>query len=118
MYNRYIPNGATYRRVVVEDAPPAPPHRQEHRAAEAETQRTSDKALRLSDAPSHSISGEASRIFSVIKAQLSTLLNGFELGGLDTGDILLLLILLLVFLDGEDTELLITLGLALLLGLK
>ena len=38
--------------------------------------------------------------------------------GLDTGDVLLLLILLFLFLEGDDMELVITLGLLLLLGLE
>ena len=41
-----------------------------------------------------------------------------EADRLDTGDVLLLLILLFLFLEGDDTELLITLGLLLLLGLE
>lgn len=48
---------------------------------------------------------------------LSGLLRALRLEGLDTGDVLLLLILLLVFLEGDDLELVIALGLILLLGL-
>lgn len=117
MYNRYIPNGATYRRVVEEDAPPPPP-RSHGAGPAAPTKREPDKASHLSDAQAHGIQAEASKVLSNVKAQLSALLKGLELGGLDTGDILILLILLLLFLDGDDTELLITLGLVLLLGLK
>ena len=49
---------------------------------------------------------------------LGKLLRGLKLDGLDTGDVLLLLILLFLFLEGDDMELVITLGLLLLLGLE
>lgn len=48
---------------------------------------------------------------------LSGLLKNFKLDDLDTGDILLLLIILFLFIDGDDIELVITLGLLLLFGL-
>lgn len=52
---------------------------------------------------------------------LSQLLSGvkrhFSLSQLDTGDILLVLIILLLYLEGDSLELVITLGLMLLLGL-
>ena len=96
MYNRYIPNGASYTRVAEEDfpsdqsppqtAPPAPP-----------TEETGEKKT---------------------PSGLSKLLKGLKLDRLDTGDVLLLLILLFLFLEGDDTELLITLGLLLLLWLE
>ena len=46
---------------------------------------------------------------------LSGILNYFNLGDIDTGDILLLLILAVLFLEGEDEEMLIALGLLLIL---
>jgi len=51
------------------------------------------------------------------KKGLSALLKGLKLEDLDTGDVLLLLILLFLFLDDRENnlELLITLGLMLLL---
>ena len=52
------------------------------------------------------------------KTGLAGLLKGLKLEELDTGDILLLLILLFLFLEGDDLELIITLGLLLLLGLE
>lgn len=48
---------------------------------------------------------------------LSGLLKNFKLDDLDTGDILLLLIILFLFIDGDDIEMVITLGLLLLFGL-
>ena len=52
---------------------------------------------------------------------LSKLLAGlgkhFSLDSLDTGDILLVLIILFLYLEGDNLELVITLGLMILLGL-
>ena len=52
---------------------------------------------------------------------LSQLLDGvrkhFSLENFDTGDILLVLIILFLYLEGDNLELVITLGLMLLLGL-
>ena len=52
---------------------------------------------------------------------LTQLLDGlgkhFSLENIDTGDILLVLILLFLFLEGDNLELVITLGLMLLLDL-
>lgn len=96
MYNRYIPNGASYTRVVEEDAPPTqtvPP-----------------------DAPPPEPDAEAPESAKPASG-LGKLLRGLKLDGLDTGDVLLLLILLFLFLEGDDMELVITLGLLLLLGL-
>jgi len=96
MYNRYIPNGASYTRVVEEDAPPTqtvPP-----------------------DAPPPEPDAEAPESAKPASG-LGKLLRGLKLDGLDTGDVLLLLILLFLFLDDreDNLELLITLGLMLLL---
>ena len=46
---------------------------------------------------------------------LSGLLSRFRLDEMDTGDLLLLLIIFLLFKDGEDEEMLIALGLLLIL---
>ncbi len=89
MYNRYIPNGASYTRIAVEDGPTAAPPPAEREAAEPETR----------------------------SGGLTSLLKSLKLEKLDTGDVLLLLIILFLFLEGDDMELIITLGLMLLLGL-
>lgn len=93
MYNRYIPNGTAFTRIVEDDAPSpepsvSPPPEEEAREGAPEE-----------------------------KKGLASLLKGLKLDDLDTGDILLLLILLFLFLEGDDIELIITLGLMLLLGL-
>ena len=86
MYNRYIPNGASYTRIPQEDGPPAP-------------------AEIPPEAPKKKSGG------------LGELLKSLKLDQLDTWDVLLLLILLFLFLEGDDMELVITLGLVLLMGL-
>ena len=99
MYNRYIPNGAAYIRISEEDTPPFPPPSGPDARADTGVQPTSgaDPAK---------------------KSGLAGLLHTLKLDSLDTGDILLLLIILFLFLEGDDMELMITLGLLLLLGLS
>lgn len=61
--------------------------------------------------------GESFNLFGgeAKNAGLAGILKGLGLDALDSGDILLLLILLLIFLEGDNMELVITLGLMLLL---
>ena len=101
MYNRYIPNGTSYARVV-EDASP----RSEQAPAGAHRSRQEQEP----PPPRENAQGRAA-------SWLSSLLKRLQLEDLDTGDILLLLILLFLFIDGDDLELLITLALLILLGL-
>ena len=60
-------------------------------------------------------------LFREVSGGLTQLLDGlgkhFSLENIDPGDILLVLILLSLFLEGDNLELVITLGLMLLLGL-
>lgn len=111
MYNRYIPNGTAYTRVVEEDAPPfrQPEPEEPERSTTAEDQRA--------DAADRDTSAAAPPPVEGKKTGLAGLLHSLKLDTLDTGDILLLLILLFLFLEGDDMELIITLGLLLLLGL-
>ena len=102
MYNRYIPNGDSYTRIPMEDAPaPEPP-----------PARPPDPPEPPPPARKEPGSGQQAA------KGLSGLLKGLKLDSLDAGDVLLLLILLFLALEGDDNlELLITLGLILLLGL-
>ena len=100
MYNRYIPNGTAYTRVLEEDEPPRPLRPEPEPAAAAPS------------AP------EPAQPEPAKKTGLAGLLKGLKLEELDTGDILLLLILRFLCLEGDDLELIITLGLLLLLGLE
>lgn len=92
MYNRYIPDGGRYTRVVEDDGPPlAPPE--------------PPPSPPPPEPPPAKTGG------------IAKLLKGLQLDRWDTGDLLLLVLVLLLLLEGDDTELLITLGLILVLGL-
>lgn len=49
---------------------------------------------------------------------MAGILKMLGLDGVDTGDVLLLLILLLLVLEGDETEMVVTLALVLLMGLS
>ena len=137
MYNRYVPNGTSYTRIPVEDEPESQP-RSESLPRMPETEHTPEKpADHPQPAGQHPAPGPAQGQSGL--GALGNLLEqnplgqlfkkGTDLGGmngvlkalhledLDSGDILLLLILLFLFLEGDNIELVITLGLILLLGL-
>lgn len=57
-------------------------------------------------------------LLSDISQRFNGVLKQFSVDSLDTGDILLVLIILFLFLEGDNLELVITLGLMLLLGLR
>lgn len=61
----------------------------------------------------HQVHGELMRDLSQILGGIS---KHFSISQLDPGDILLVLIILFLFLEGDNLELVITLGLMLLLG--
>ena len=125
MYNRYIPGTGGYTRVTVQE--------QEEQAS-----RTGGRERSASVGQPHSghrppdrprPGGNPQDVFKRLYAPLSFLggedknagiagiLKSLHLEDLDSGDILLLLIILFVFLEGDNIELVITLGLMLLLGL-
>lgn len=60
----------------------------------------------------------AGGLFSDLSGTLKGLTKHLSLQELDTGDVLLLLIILFLFLEGDNLELVITLGLLFLLGLS
>lgn len=104
MYNRYIPNDTPYERI--------PDHGSTSRTSgtqffRQETRRPPPPSSSKSENPLEGIVGK-----------LGGLLKNFHLEGLDSGDILLVLILIFLFLESDDNlELVITLGLLLLFGL-
>lgn len=105
MYNRYIPSGTPYERVPEKEGPAS-------RAPEPPSAR--DGARRPSTPPPSKGAGP----LEGITGWLGGLLKNFHLEKLDSGDILLVLILLFLFLESDDNlELVITLGLLLLFGL-
>ena len=102
MYNRYIPDSAPYRRIPEADAPSFRP---------------------VGDRPSgqpqaHPGRGRRPGPLDTAASLLGGLLKQFHFEGIDSGDILLVLILLFLFLESDDNlELVITLGLLLLFSL-
>jgi hypothetical protein len=106
MYNRYLDQPSRTESVL----PAAEPELHEHRHT----------AKRHADCPQNT-ERQPERLLGNLSNCLGDLLGGvsehFSLGNLDTGDILLVLIILFLLLEGDDLELVITLGLMLLLGL-
>lgn len=97
MYNRYIPDSTPYEKVS------EPPHTPGARKGAQRPPPPPPKGAN----PSEGIIGG-----------LGGLLKNFHLDKLDSGDVLLVLILLFLFLEREDNlELVITLGLLLVFGL-
>jgi len=99
MYNRYIPAGTVY-------APVAEREKAAPRRAPAHTAK-----------PLPDVAEEAQRSEGKKGTGLAGILKLLKLEELDTGDVLLLLIMLFLFLEGDDMELIITLGLILILSL-
>ena len=75
--------------------------------------------------PPHASSGQSSPLQGLFErlggsknaGGITGILKSLKLDSLDRGDILLLLIILYLFWESDDTELLITLGLLFLMGL-
>lgn len=104
MYNRYIPEDVSYTPIEpVMQQPPTPGGGPR-------------QSLRFPDL----LSGKEglSALLGVREGNgLSGLLKSLHLDNIDTGDVLLLLILLYLLVEGDDLELVIALGLTLLMGL-
>lgn len=105
MYNRYIRNdNGQYERVPVQETggspPPPPPSYEEPAPPPPPPPPPPNNPPPKSEGKTGLLSG---------------LLRRLRLEDIDTGDLLLLLILFLLFKDGEDEELLIALGLMLIL---
>lgn len=104
MYNRYIPNDTSYERI--------PDHDSVHHTSGAQSFRQETRR------PPPPPSAKVENPLAGIVGKLGGLLNHFHLEDLDSGDILLVLILIFLFLESDDNlELVITLGLLLLFGI-
>lgn len=102
MYNRYIPEDVSYTRV---EPPPEPPPTPSGGPRPPFRDFLSGKE------------GLSSLLGAREGSSLSSLLKSLHLDNIDTGDVLLLLILLYLLVEGDDLELVIALGLTLLMGL-
>ena len=105
MYNRYVPNGAAYTRIPMEESGhhPGP----------------SDESVPRQP-PRRGSGGLNAGLFSSLLGDWEGsggLLRALKLDRLDSGDILLLLIVLFLLVEGDNLELVIALGLVLILGL-
>ncbi len=109
MYNQYIPRGSVY-------VPAADERAARNRQPEPEPigyrqaqSREQPVAPRPVSPPNRG--GEEKE-----NAGLAGILKAFGIEDLDTGDILLLVLMLLLMVEGDNLELVITLGLMLILG--
>ena len=111
MYNRYIPDGAVYTRVPMEDDPP--------RRQERESPPPRQEFLERPQSPPSwpSPNQNPSGLLDGAQSSLKSLISSLGLEKLDSGDLLLFLILLLLLKEGDDLEMIIALGLTLLMGL-
>ena len=98
MYNRYIPEDTSYTRVEKEAPPPVP------RGGPGPGKHPRQGSFPLPEL----LAG---------KDGLSGLLKTLHLDRFDSGDILLLLIMLYLMKEGDDMDLVIALGLTLVMGL-
>lgn len=115
MYNRYIRNDSgQYQRVSVPDRPPEAPPAEESPLGGPPPPKE-PPPYGPPPPPQGPPPGVPPPRGEGKKGFLSGILSKFKLEDIDTGDLLLLLILFLLFKDGEDEELLIALGLLLIL---
>lgn len=113
MYSRYLPPEEAFSPLPPEEGTPPPPPAQGQAAAPPPPRSTPSSAPQ-------SLKGPAGELLGGLTQELNKLLGGvfrFSLEDLDTGDILLFLIVLLLFVEGDDVDLAIALGLTLLLSL-
>ncbi len=124
MYNRYIPGTNGHTRIAVEEEAPRQQRTGEHATQQKQTQSRqqnrgySVQGARIPQDIFRNLTGALNFSGGEDKNDgIAGILKLLHLEDLDSGDILLLLIILLLFLEGDNMELVITLGLMLLLGL-
>lgn len=123
MYNRYIRNdNGSYTRIPQEDPPREAPgdrpsggeERQERRPPPSEPEQQERKSGRTSSGSQPSFSGPG-RLTDGLSGFLRHVLDQLHLDHVDTGDLLLLILLFFLFREDADEELLVSLGLLLIL---
>ncbi len=124
MYNRYIPNGEGHTRVEVNEetqcSGPDPKYVQVEGggASEGRQPRQDSGNSPLGGMLDGLKLGKLGEFLERDKSGgLKTLLGALGLDEIDTGDILLMLIVLFLLTEGDNLDLVITLGLMILLGL-
>lgn len=111
MYSRYMPPHTVFQPFAeAED----PPHGETSHSAKKEPHsHTATHHAPKQKPPDSDLLGE---LTGGIRDTLSGIFQDFSLKNLDSGDILLLLIILFLFLEGDNLDLVIALGLMFLLG--
>lgn len=125
MYNQYL-DGSDF--ILLEDEPQAAPpgqnrpqgRGQSHPGQGHPNQQRAGQSRPAAQTmgPSRSKNDLVGEITGGLGQLLDGVLKHFKLENFDTGDILLVLIILFLYLEGDNLELVITLGLMLLLGLE
>lgn len=131
MYNRYIPGSGGYTRIAVDEEPERrqETHREEDVRPEQQTHRQEGHVPPFQDQKVHTQNTWGQDLFRQLTAPLrfaggenknagiAGILKALNLEGIDSGDLLLLLIILFLLVEGDNLELVITLGLMLVLSL-
>ena len=117
VYNRYIPQNTDYVPVSGEN-----PVRRTKSRSEEMGQRGAPPRQRPVQPGLSALLGGKGRLSALLAPDgeaggISALLKSLKLGDWDSGDLLLLLIILFLLAEGDDLELVIALGLALMMGL-
>lgn len=126
MYNRYIRNdNGSYTRIPQDEPPkgsPKPPTAEEaapqtHRppSPEPETQDYGSRRPPVGPPPPPPKGGGAAHLTDGLSSFLRHVLDQLHLDHVDTGDLLLLILLFFLFREDADEELLVSLGLLLIL---
>lgn len=119
MYNQYLDDSDF---VLLEPDPPSPAHRPQGQARHGPSRPNQPspgqrRPVSQPGAAQKSKNDLVGEITGGLGQLLDGVLKHFSLKDFDTGDILLVLIILFLYLEGDNLELVITLGLLLLLGL-
>ena len=115
MYNRYLDDNDF---VLLEEPQANAPGRQAHgQSHPGRPNPGQNRPAPRPAGPSPSKNDLVGEVTGGLSQLLSGVLKHFSLENFDTGDILLVLIILFLYLEGDNLELVITLGLMLLLGL-
>ena len=115
MYNRYLDDNDF---VLLEETQANAPGRQAHgQSHPGRPNPGQNRPAPRPAGPSPSKNDLVGEVTGGLSQLLSGVLKHFSLENFDTGDILLVLIILFLYLEGDNLELVITLGLMLLLGL-